>query len=480
MIYPRWFKDLSRADFLRSAGLYVTPDRLFLVRLRKNLFRVSVAQEESLEVALGQDPDSRRQALSDAFRSLLPHFNPAKDPFYICLSADQVVGFQLFLPQVAEESLSQVVAYEIERQLPFRRDEIYYDYLPLGRQGDKVGIFLFAVPKKNLDAILDSLASLGVKPKGVETTATALANYLLFCADGITGTSLVVGEHNRAWEMIGLRLRANGWRESAGILFTHCLPQADWVGGPAREIFHGCVRESPKVFGWGHIGDFFQSMNQEPPQFQDLLTLGNEKLGGKRGLAHPFFLPAVGAALRGLREGTLQINLLPWGRQERRGRALHRMNIFLTVLLAVGLAAWGMSYPIKEELRLRGLQKENHKLDSSVQALRREEQELNRLQQEIASISRLAERRGEILQILDELSRVIPLTAYLSNLRYQGETVDLQGSAESASGLIPLLERSPLFENVKFNAPSNRGRDNRETFSLRAEIERPQRKESKP
>jgi hypothetical protein len=39
--------------------------------------------------------------------------------------------------------------------------------------------------------------------------------------------------------------------------------------------------------------------------------------------------------------------------------------------------------------------------------------------------------------------------------------------------LIPLLERSPLFENVGFNAPSNRGRDNRETFSLKADIEKP-------
>ena len=53
------------------------------------------------------------------------------------------------------------------------------------------------------------------------------------------------------------------------------------------------------------------------------------------------------------------------------------------------------------------------------------------------------------------------------------EVDQIQGNAESASALIPLLERSPLFENVGFNAPSNRGRDNRETFSLKAELEKP-------
>ena len=85
----------------------------------------------------------------------------------------------------------------------------------------------------------------------------------------------------------------------------------------------------------------------------------------------------------------------------------------------------------------------------------------------------LEQRRGEILRIVDELSKIVPSTAYLSNLRFRGGVLEVQGSAENASALIPLLERSPLFENVGFNAPSNRGRDNRETFSLKAEIEKP-------
>jgi hypothetical protein len=50
--------------------------------------------------------------------------------------------------------------------------------------------------------------------------------------------------------------------------------------------------------------------------------------------------------------------------------------------------------------------------------------------------------------------------------------LEVQGNAENASTLIPLLEKSPLFENVAFNAPSNRGRDNRETFSLKADLEK--------
>jgi hypothetical protein len=66
----------------------------------------------------------------------------------------------------------------------------------------------------------------------------------------------------------------------------------------------------------------------------------------------------------------------------------------------------------------------------------------------------------------------VPTNAYFSNLRYRTGLLEIQGSAENASTLIPLLERSALFEHVNFNAPSNRGRDNRETFSLKADLEK--------
>jgi len=479
MIYPRWFHNLSRADFLKSVGLYVTPERLFLVRMRRNLLRLSVVEEEVREIALGAD-GTYRQALGEAIRSLMPYLEPAKESLYICLSPHQSIGCQLFLPQVAEENLPAAVQYELERQLPFRREEVYYDFLPMGKKGDKIALFLFAVPKKSLDELLDILSAFGLKPKGVETTATALSNYLLFCTGGITGRALVLGGQNHAWEVIGLNARTNGWGQDPELAFAHWLPRADWIQGLGREIFHGCLGESPRLFGWGDTADFLLSVEGELVPLEDLPALGEEKLRGNERMAHPFFLPAVGAALRGLRESTFPVNLLPGARDEGRGRVLSWLNACLTVLLLIGLIVWGGSYPIRDEIRLRQLQRENRKLEPSVQALRREEEELHKLHKEMSFFSGFAERRGEIFLVLDELSRVLPNSAYLSNLRYRAGAVELQGSAESASNLVPLLERSPLFKNVGFNAPSNRGRDNRETFSLKAEIERPQGKLTSP
>jgi len=63
--------------------------------------------------------------------------------------------------------------------------------------------------------------------------------------------------------------------------------------------------------------------------------------------------------LRGLREATFQVNLLPEAGAEKGSKAFLWLNVFLSVLLVLELIGWGLSYPIKDELRLRQLKKEH-------------------------------------------------------------------------------------------------------------------------
>ncbi len=469
---PSWVEGLSRADFLRSVGLYLTSDRLYSVRLRKDLLRVSVVDCEMREIVRDGDGGPGRHSLREAIRSLLPHFNAGREPIYVCLSPDQVVACQAYLPQAAEGNLEQILGYEIERLLPFPRQDIYYDFLLTGKRGESLALYLYAVQKKIIDEIFDALAAFGLRPAAVEPTATALSSYLLFSTRGIRGPVMVLGSQGRIWETVGLDLEVKGRTRVPTIVFNHRLPQEDWAQGPGRELFHSYLRRSPALFGWGPSQDFLISMKGESAQVEDLVALGNERLGANGVLADAAFVPAVGTALRGLREACFPVNLLPGGSEESQGRTLPKINAFLTSLLLIGLIAWGGSYPIKDEIRIRQLQRETNRLAPSVEALTREEEELKRIRKDTSVFSRMEGLKGEILLVLDELSRIVPNSAYFSILRYRQETIEVRGSAENASNLVPILERSPLFKNVGFNAPSKRARDSRETFSLKAEIER--------
>jgi Tfp pilus assembly protein PilN len=495
-ISSEWIENLSRADFLTSIGLYLTPDRLVLVRLRKSFLKLSVAAQESRELPLGEDRQAiseltgwiaedvreialkaegerRDRPLKEAIVSLLPQLTAARDSIYICVPQEFAIVQQLYFPAAAEGSLEQALQYEIERQLPFRREEIFYDFLPMGRKGDKIGVYLFAIPKSHLMGILDILASLGIKPAGIETTVTALANFLLACKRGMTDPAAVIGAHQHSLEIFGVQAVPNGWKPSYELLYAHWLPDSQWAESAGKELLRKSVGASSKIYGWGEVEKFLRSPDGEPMSYENLVALAGERIGGGEAIAEAHILPAVGAALGGLREAFLKTNLLRSGRTPtRRGKALSLLNTVLTGLLLLSLIAWGASYPIRDELRLRQLKAENQKLEPAVAVLQREEAELQKVRKELVFLSGLEQRKGEVLRVLDELTRVIPTSAYLSNLRYHDRLIELQGNAENASALIPVLERSAVFENVGFNAPSNRGRDNRETFSLKAELEK--------
>jgi len=493
----RRLKDLSRADFLTSVGLYIMSDRLLMARLRKSFLSVSMLGQEERgfaegdsrqaisdltgwvgedvrEIALRSEHDSRERALKEALGSLLPHINLTRDQIYICLPQEQTVVQQVLLPLAAEDNLQQVLDYEIERQLPFKRDEIYYDFLPAGKKGDRLCVYVFAVAKRNLDTVLTVLDSIGIKPSGVETTVTALANYLLFTRELDASSAALLAAHSGCWEMIGIEAKNKGWHLAGELLFSHRFPKADWVHGPAKELLLECSRQVPKLFRCGDLSGLNGLTADHLAHAEDITASSGTKLNGFNIDAQSYTVAAIGAALHGLREASFKANFLRHENSESDARnAASLVNRVLVSVLALALIAWGASFPIKDELRLRQLQAENGKLAPAVEALRREENQLERLRKEVTFLSALNQRRGEVLRVIDELSKTIPNNAYLSNLRYRGGVLEVQGNAENASALIPVLERSPLFENVGFNAPSNRGRDNRETFSLKADIEKP-------
>ncbi|MCJ7783415.1 MAG: PilN domain-containing protein, partial [Desulfobacterales bacterium] len=89
-------------------------------------------------------------------------------------------------------------------------------------------------------------------------------------------------------------------------------------------------------------------------------------------------------------------------------------------------------------------------------------------------------RSGEISKgdLLEELTRLLPNTTWIWNLKYNGNEVELSGFADSASDLIPLLDKSPLFEKVEFLAPVTKelqmrgdGNKEKERFKIKAKIE---------
>lgn len=76
------------------------------------------------------------------------------------------------------------------------------------------------------------------------------------------------------------------------------------------------------------------------------------------------------------------------------------------------------------------------------------------------------------LQILDEVSRIVPDDTMLLRFEVDSNQLLIQGESTNASSLIGLLEGSTVFRNAGFSSPVTKNpRTNRDRFSLEAEIE---------
>lgn len=76
-----------------------------------------------------------------------------------CIPAERVLTRKLSLPAAAEDNLRQVLSFEMDRQTPFKADQVYFDSRVAGRDtsGRNAQVELVLIPRAQLDQELSAL-----------------------------------------------------------------------------------------------------------------------------------------------------------------------------------------------------------------------------------------------------------------------------------------------------------------------------------
>ena len=86
------------------------------------------------------------------------------------LSEQDVLGKTVTLPLAAERELGQVLAFEMDRETPFKAEELYWNHRieETDRQNGRLSVRLVLVPKANLAPLLTGLGEVGIRPRRAE------------------------------------------------------------------------------------------------------------------------------------------------------------------------------------------------------------------------------------------------------------------------------------------------------------------------
>lgn len=165
------------------------------------------------------------------------------------------------------------------------------------------------------------------------------------------------------------------------------------------------------------------------------------------------------------------INLLPSERRRPRRPTLQRLNLSLAGLACLLLIA-ALVLPLWRKARL-----EEH-LQAEIATVQKEAQSVSALRRQLDELTRQAHFLAEAkatspvaIQVLDELTRLLPDGTWLYQLEINGKEVVMQGESPASSAIIGLIEASPLFRNVTYRSPVTQNRTTgAERFNLAVEV----------
>lgn len=144
-------------------------------------------------------------------------------------------------------------------------------------------------------------------------------------------------------------------------------------------------------------------------------------------------------------------NFIPKERRASNARRQYLATIILAGLLVTGLLIAFVAFPaIERSNYLSALNNEIHRLDPAARHAQELEQKTGAIKARIAMLDDIHRRPQADLEILAELTRILPAQVWTNSLEIFPDSVVIAGEADQAAPLLKLLDSSPLFQNSEF------------------------------
>lgn len=458
---------LTRMDYLDGLGIAIGSQEATFVHLAKRFLRVTLRHVRL--VPLPASGVERAPALTRALVQFLEDIDVMPDQVVLSLPRQAACVSRLIVPETARGSLRQIIDYEVERLLPFAKEDIYYDFLTYDLVGEerRLGVIVFGLPRRDVEEHLELLMSAQIRPQVVTVSTSALMNILAFCRPPSEVPRVVVAAADGQIELCFV----DNNHLAASFLFPS--ERAQHPDGVMDLLAQGIARSLPGVSPT-EVEVFTCGGNGSVPLLggdgRDLATLVASRFSSVGAdLVSPAVLPAVGAALQAVGETALEINLLPAEKRARREKRLSPLTLVLAGVVALLGITWAVGVVVQEHRILQSLTQQMQELDPEVRQVQAQEAEADLLQERLQLLEDSTQKR--LLPLLGNLSELVPPEVYLTNFRYKDGEVELSGvAARAASDLVALLEGSPCLRNVAPKAPFTKTA-NGETFTLGAQVE---------
>jgi Tfp pilus assembly protein PilN len=459
-----WHKNCCVGRFIMmmfdsSLGIDFGQNHLILTFLKRTLGKVKMVDYGIHPILPESQKEEREAQVISLVNSFISKHQIHKERTSVSLPREKVVVRFIKLPAATKENLRKVLEYESPRYTPFEKGETYLDYQILKEEKEWLHLFAVFVRKADVDACLSLLKKIGIQPLSIEIPSTGAFNLFSYNEGAKEGEpSLLLDVADPFYEMSLIQER--NLTESFHLPLPSDERGAKMISTLKRSGLRGdsLSKSTLFVYGLGADEGMLASL-REANQIKEVSypPLNRIEAGKELSKLYKIYGP-LGVALKGLTKTRLDLNLLPFEMRKKVRQIGKPLFIMLTSLAIVLSFAWGMGTFVRYRKEIRLINNEMKKKKPAVDVVEKLQRQKEDLKKEISELEKI--RSGEVskIEMLKELTQVLPSTVWIWNLKYTGKEIEISGFADSASDLIPLLDRSPLFERVEFLTPVTKER----------------------
>jgi len=373
-------------------------------------------------------------------------------------------------PATVKENISNVVSYELDRLTPFNADDALYDAKLIREEGGKVTVLVSAAKADLITPFLDALKEAGSHVTKLTMHLSGMGTLCRYIDKSEDFVFVKMGEKEyegavfNDGSMTGAftgTLEAEEEREKLDILMSEVEPLLESATTQGRP---------PKLLvslkdGSSSLREMLKMRAHAPLRILEetdvILGVPAQKI--------PY--EALGGLIESLWPKAAGLNLLTKGREEKETTPLAGTFVLAAILILLWVIYLFSPVSVEE----RRLKETNHQITMRKEEVKKVEKvrkEVDALTSEVSTIHDFKAARPMALNIIKELTTILPKSTWLSRLRITETTVELEGYANSATELLPILETSKYFTKAEFASPTFRdARLNSERFSIKMEIE---------
>jgi Tfp pilus assembly protein PilN len=458
-----------------SVGIELRGEDMLISSLQSN-FSGSVFTHFKRIANYGQrDKASLRQEVLNFFRTS----GLSKDNVVLGIGRTDIVLRYLDLPSEVEDNLHQVIQYQVQSFEPTEEDKYYYDYSLLKEtsKSKRLTILLSMVKRSTLDGYIRLLQEFGIRPVAIAGSSMGLANlFLNYQKDEQNKTYILADIKASSAEVLALNNGAIAYSREVSR-----ENEQSWKDLLLREIDEATskIRLTPEssleqiVLAGDSADSAYEEIKAAIPECKLIKNFIPAEVPGENKVHLQEAASTLGLAFSEMvRNPAVRINMLPDNLRIRQTRWAYVPAAILGLAILVLLLGLGFHRTIQNRILLRSLDNQILLLKIPVEKAQSYRNQADELQRRIQSIEELLRSRDRNLEVLRELTTILPPDTYLNSYSNRDGNIQIGGYSGSPYDLIPKLEESPLLKDV-----IQRGsilRDNqtgKDRFSLEMKLE---------